>query len=100
MELRLVGLRYSGRTTFVNVIVSGQFREALIPTVGFNMRKVTKDAADREKTEASQNELHNLLDKLQLQEIPVLVLGDKRDLPNALDEKQLMKKLLNSHTEN
>lgn len=29
------------------------------------------DAADREKMEASRNELHNLLDKPQLQGIPV-----------------------------
>ncbi|XP_027440621.1 ADP-ribosylation factor-like protein 8B isoform X2 [Callorhinus ursinus] len=127
MELTLVGLQYSGKTTFVNVIASGQFSEDMIPTVGFNMRKVTKgnvtikiwdiggqprfrsmwerycrgvnaivymiDAADREKIEASRNELHNLLDKPQLQGIPVLVLGNKRDLPNALDEKQLIEKI-------
>ncbi|XP_048873428.1 ADP-ribosylation factor-like protein 8B-A [Brienomyrus brachyistius] len=127
MELTLVGLQYSGKTTFVNVIASGQFSEDMIPTVGFNMRKVTKgnvtikiwdiggqprfrsmwerycrgvnaivymvDAADREKVEASRNELHNLLDKPQLQGIPVLVLGNKRDLSNALDEKQLIEKM-------
>ncbi|XP_071069506.1 ADP-ribosylation factor-like protein 8B [Dasypus novemcinctus] len=127
MELTLVGLQYSGKTTFVNVIASGPFSEDMIPTVGFNMRKVTKgnvtikiwdigglprfrsmwerycravnalvymiDAADREKIEASRNELHNLLDKPQLQGIPVLVLGNKRDLPNALDEKQLIEKM-------
>uniref|UniRef100_A0A3Q2TP44 ARF like GTPase 8B n=1 Tax=Fundulus heteroclitus TaxID=8078 RepID=A0A3Q2TP44_FUNHE len=127
MELTLVGLQYSGKTTFVNVIASGHFSEDMIPTVGFNMRKVTKgnvtikiwdiggqprfrsmwerycrgvnaivymvDAADREKVEASRNELHNLLDKPQLQGIPVLVLGNKRDLPNALDEKQLIEKI-------
>ncbi|KAF0035318.1 hypothetical protein F2P81_013076, partial [Scophthalmus maximus] len=127
MELTLVGLQYSGKTTFVNVIASGQFSEDMIPTVGFNMRKVTKgnvtikiwdiggqprfrsmwerycrgvnaivymvDAADREKIEASRNELHNLLDKPQLQGIPVLVLGNKRDLPNALDEKQLIEQM-------
>ncbi|XP_071191017.1 ADP-ribosylation factor-like protein 8B-A isoform X1 [Salvelinus alpinus] len=128
MELTLVGLQYSGKTTFVNVIASGQFSEDMIPTVGFNMRKVTKgnvtikiwdiggqprfrsmwerycrgvnaivymvDAADHEKVEASRNELHNLLDKPQLQGIPVLVLGNKRDLPSALDEKQLIEKLV------
>uniref|UniRef100_A0A3B3Q5Y4 ADP-ribosylation factor-like 8Bb n=2 Tax=Paramormyrops kingsleyae TaxID=1676925 RepID=A0A3B3Q5Y4_9TELE len=127
MELTLVGLQYSGKTTFVNVIASGQFSEDMIPTVGFNMRKVTKgnvtikiwdiggqprfrsmwerycrgvnaivymvDAADHEKIEASRNELHNLLDKPQLQGIPVLVLGNKRDLPNPLDEKQLIEKM-------
>ncbi|XP_063503307.1 ADP-ribosylation factor-like protein 8A isoform X1 [Pongo pygmaeus] len=127
MELTLVGLQYSGKTTFVNVIASGQFNEDMIPTVGFNMRKITKgnvtiklwdiggqprfrsmwerycrgvsaivymvDAADQEKIEASKNELHNLLDKPQLQGIPVLVLGNKRDLPGALDEKELIEKI-------
>lgn len=48
------------------------------------------DAADHDKIEASRNELHNLLDKPQLQGIPVLVLGNKRDLAGALDEKQLI----------
>ncbi|RKP14042.1 small G protein indispensable for equal chromosome segregation [Piptocephalis cylindrospora] len=42
MELTLVGLHNSGKTTLVNVISSGQFQEDMIPTVGFNMRKVTK----------------------------------------------------------
>merc|ERR1711907_747245 len=42
MELTLVGLQNSGKTTLVNVISSGQFDEDMIPTVGFNMRKVTK----------------------------------------------------------
>ncbi|PVV01357.1 hypothetical protein BB560_004222 [Smittium megazygosporum] len=39
MELTLVGLQNSGKTTLVN---SGVFSEDMIPTVGFNMRKVTK----------------------------------------------------------
>ena len=72
LELTLVGLQNSGKTTLVNVIAvniifkflliriqqnsviiflflikknlykSGQFSEDMIPTVGFNMRKVTK----------------------------------------------------------
>src|SRR5690606_38378718 len=42
MELTLVGLQYSGKTTFVNVIASGHFHEDMIPTVGFNMKKITK----------------------------------------------------------
>mmetsp|Transcript_12657 Transcript_12657/g.21452 ORF Transcript_12657/g.21452 Transcript_12657/m.21452 type:complete len:95 (+) Transcript_12657:144-428(+) len=42
MELTLVGLQNSGKTTLVNVISSGQFNEDMIPTVGFNMRKVSK----------------------------------------------------------
>ncbi|OON18357.1 ADP-ribosylation factor family protein, partial [Opisthorchis viverrini] len=147
MELTLVGLQYSGKTTFVNVIAliyaiqSGQFVEDMIPTVGFNLRKVTKgnvtikmwdiggqprfrsmwerycrgvnaimyaimsltsvalflsymvDAADHDKLEASRNELHSLLDKPQLLGIPVLVLGNKKDLPNALAEHELISAL-------
>ena len=42
MELTLVGLQNSGKTTLVNVIATGSFSEDMIPTVGFNMRKVTK----------------------------------------------------------
>ena len=51
------------------------------------------DAADHEKVEAARNELHNLLEKPQLAGIPVLVLGNKRDLANALDEKQLIEQM-------
>ena len=42
MELTLVGLQHAGKTTFVNVIASGNFNEDMIPTVGFNMRKISK----------------------------------------------------------
>ncbi|TPX43224.1 hypothetical protein SeMB42_g04813 [Synchytrium endobioticum] len=44
MELTLVGLQNSGKTTLVNVIAAGSYQEDMIPTVGFNMRKVTKGA--------------------------------------------------------
>lgn len=127
MELTLVGLQYSGKTTFVNVISSEKFCEDMIPTVGFNMRKISKgnvtikmwdiggqprfrsmwerycrgvnaivymvDAADRDKIEPARNELHTLLDKPQLAGIPVLVLGNKRDLDGALDEKELIEQM-------
>uniref|UniRef100_A0A4W3GGA8 ADP-ribosylation factor-like 8A n=1 Tax=Callorhinchus milii TaxID=7868 RepID=A0A4W3GGA8_CALMI len=117
-------IQYSkcGHTTIFLLLYQqcGQFSEDMIPTVGFNMRKITKgnvtiklwdiggqprfrsmwerycrgvsaivymvDAADHEKIEASKNELHNLLDKPQLQGIP-------RDLPDALDEKELIEKM-------
>jgi len=127
MELTLVGLQNSGKTTLVNVIASGQFSEDMIPTVGFNMRKVTKgnvtmklwdiggqprfrsmwerycrgvnaivfviDAADHDKLEAAKSELKNLLEKPQLANIPVLVLGNKNDLSEALTVDQLIEVL-------
>jgi len=42
MELTLVGLQNSGKTTLVSVICSGQYHEDMIPTIGFNMKKVSK----------------------------------------------------------
>ena len=42
MELSLIGLNAAGKTSLVNVIATGNFSEDMIPTVGFNMRKVTK----------------------------------------------------------
>ena len=38
-----VGLQNAGKTSFVNVVSGGDFVEDMIPTVGFNMRKVTKN---------------------------------------------------------
>ncbi|MQM21745.1 hypothetical protein Taro_054790, partial [Colocasia esculenta] len=42
MELSLIGLQNAGKTSLVNAIATGGFSEDMIPTVGFNMRKVTK----------------------------------------------------------
>lgn len=131
MEMTLVGLQCSGKTTFVTVLTSGHFQEDQIPTVGFNMRKVSKgnvvikvwdiggqprfrnmwerycrgvncivymvDAADTDKLESSKTELQALLEKPQLQGIPLLVLGNKKDLPEALSQEQLVERFeLNS----
>lgn len=127
MEITLVGLQNSGKTTLVNVIATGQYQEDMIPTVGFNMRKITKgrvtmkiwdiggqprfrsmwerycrgvnaivfvvDAADLNKIDTARNELRNLLEKPQMAGIPVLVLGNKNDLPEALNAEQLIDRL-------
>ena len=96
----------------------------MIPTVGFNMKKVTKgnvtikmwdiggqtrfrsmwerycrgvnaivyvvDAADKYKFELSKKELNELLLKPTLSGIPLLVLGNKNDLPEAVTAEELM----------
>jgi ADP-ribosylation factor-like protein 8 len=131
MELTLVGLQNSGKTTLVNVLASGSYSGDMIPTVGFNMRKVTKgnvtmklwdiggqprfrsmwerycrgvnamvfvvDSADLDKIESAKTELHNLLQKPLLANIPVLVLGNKNDLPSALTGEQVIEKMYAIH---
>jgi len=51
------------------------------------------DAADHDNLELAKSELFALLDKPTMAGIPILVLGNKRDLPAALDEKQLIDKM-------
>ncbi|EDR13393.1 uncharacterized protein LACBIDRAFT_245262 [Laccaria bicolor S238N-H82] len=41
-EIAVVGLQASGKTSFVNVITSGQWSEEVVPTVAFNFRKIRK----------------------------------------------------------
>ncbi|KAL0581002.1 ADP-ribosylation factor-like protein 8B-A [Marasmius crinis-equi] len=41
-EIAVVGLQASGKTSFVNVIGSGQWSEEVVPTIAFNFRKVRK----------------------------------------------------------
>lgn len=60
---------------------------------GVNAIVYMVDSADHEKLEASRNELQNLLDKPQLAGIPVLVLANKRDLPQALNEKEIIEQM-------
>ncbi|KAF6260021.1 P-loop containing nucleoside triphosphate hydrolase protein [Scenedesmus sp. NREL 46B-D3] len=127
MELSLIGLQNAGKSSLVNVLTTGSFHEDMIPTVGFNMRKVTKggvtikmwdlggqprfrslwerycrgvqaivyvvDAADHDAIQVSAKELTALLTKPSLQGIPLLVLGNKNDLPGALGTQQLIERM-------
>lgn len=40
LQIVILGLQSAGKTSLVNVISSGQFSEEMVPTVGFNMRKI------------------------------------------------------------
>mmetsp|Transcript_1225 Transcript_1225/g.4345 ORF Transcript_1225/g.4345 Transcript_1225/m.4345 type:complete len:184 (-) Transcript_1225:155-706(-) len=127
MELSLVGLQNAGKTSLVNVISTGSFTEDMIPTVGFNMRKVQKgkvtiklwdlggqprfrsmwerycrgvnaivfvvDAADHDNIEIAKAELHELLARPTLEGTPLLVLGNKNDLPAALSVDALIDRM-------
>ena len=56
----------------------------------FQHTRFVLDAADHDKLDAARTELRNLLDKPQLASIPVLVLGNKNDLPGALTVEQII----------
>ncbi|KAL9655231.1 hypothetical protein ABK040_009006 [Willaertia magna] len=125
LELTLVGLQNAGKTTLVNTISFGEMTEDTIPTIGFNMRKVTKggveiklwdiggqskfrsmwerycrgvgaivyvvdSASDDQTFETAKKELHELVSKPSLASIPLLVLGNKNDLPNARTVQQVI----------
>lgn len=47
MELSLIGLQNAGKSSLVNVLTTGAFQEDMIPTVGFNMKKVCCRAGSR-----------------------------------------------------
>ena len=51
------------------------------------------DAADLDSIEAARQELHELLTKPSLAGIPLLVLGNKNDLPEALSANELISQL-------
>eukprot|EP00798_Chlamydomonas_sp_ICE-L_P020261 gene20261-27015_t len=42
MEISLIGLQNAGKSSLVNVLMTGEYQEDMIPTVGFNMKKVVK----------------------------------------------------------
>ncbi|MBW04113.1 ADP-ribosylation factor-like protein 8A, partial [Eschrichtius robustus] len=75
----------------LNEELSGQFNEDMIPTVGFNMRKITKGNVTIKLWDiGGQPRFRSMWERYCR---GVLVLGNKRDLPGALDEKELIEKM-------
>ncbi|BGP52000.1 hypothetical protein JCM10450v2_007971 [Rhodotorula kratochvilovae] len=42
LDVACIGLQNAGKTSLVNVLTNNQFSESMIPTVGFNLRKIQK----------------------------------------------------------
>ncbi|OCF37876.1 arf/Sar family protein [Kwoniella heveanensis BCC8398] len=127
LEVTIVGLQASGKTSLVNVLGSNQWSEDVVPTVAFNLRQVRKgnvtmkvwdvagqpkfrgmwdrycrgadaiiyvvDAADRSSIPTATSELHALLGLPALTAVPLLVLANKNDLPDALGVDELIKEM-------
>ena len=60
---------------------------------GVNAVVYVVDAADLDNMDIAKGELHDLLSKPTLAGIPLLVLGNKSDLPTALKETELSDRL-------
>lgn len=64
----------------------------LVPK-GVNAIVYVCDSADHDTLEVAKNELHDLMQKPALASIPLLVLGNKNDLPQALSVDELIQRL-------
>ncbi|KAI9779646.1 MAG: hypothetical protein M1835_004667 [Candelina submexicana] len=103
MDVTMIGLQNAGKTSLLRVLAGGEFTIDSIPTVGFNMKRVQKghvtlkcfivDSADKEALPVARDELHLLLEKSILDGIPLLVLGNKSDLPEKLSVDELIEGL-------
>merc|ERR1712157_164988 len=60
---------------------------------GVNCVVYVVDSADHENVEIAKSELHDLLSKPTVSGIPLLVLGNKNDLPGALSTSELIERL-------
>ena len=47
------------------------------------------DSADKERIEVARQELELMLQEEELKGVPVLVLANKQDLPNALNDQEV-----------
>ena len=47
------------------------------------------DSADKERLEVARQELEIMLQEEELRGVPVLILANKQDLPNAMNEQEI-----------
>ncbi|CRG90731.1 ADP-ribosylation factor-like protein 8A [Talaromyces islandicus] len=117
MDVTMIGLQNAGKSSLLRVLAGGEFTIDSIPTIGFNTKKVQKghvtlkchastratyllgiiryivDAADQPALPVATEELHDLLNKPSLEGIPLLVLGNKSDLPNKLSVDEIIEEM-------
>ncbi|KWU45161.1 P-loop containing nucleoside triphosphate hydrolase protein [Rhodotorula sp. JG-1b] len=123
LDVACIGLQNAGKSSLVTVLTDNHFTEEMIPTVGFNLRKIQKgnvvhlagqprfrsiwerycrgvnaivwvlDSSDHSTFQTAQAELHALLDKPELRGIPLLVLANKNDLPDHASVDEVIKAL-------
>jgi ADP-ribosylation factor-like protein 8 len=95
MELTLVGLQNAGKTTLVNCLTYGKTDEDTIPTVGFNMRKVTKGGVVIKLWDVGgQPKFRNMWEKYCRGVSAVVFVVDASDITNLDASRQELSNLL------
>ncbi|EAU33590.1 hypothetical protein ATEG_05829 [Aspergillus terreus NIH2624] len=103
MDVTMIGLQNAGKSSLLRVLAGGEFtvdwdlggQPRFRPMWerycrGVNAIVYIVDAADREALPVATDELHDLMTKPTLDGIPLLVLGNKSDLPNKLSVDELI----------
>ncbi|CAD0095559.1 unnamed protein product, partial [Aureobasidium mustum] len=110
MDVTMIGLQNAGKTSLLRVLakvtkghvtlkcwdLGGQprFRSMWERYCrGVNAMVFIVDSADKEALPVAREELHVLLEKPALEGIPLLVLGNKSDLPDHLSVDELIEEL-------
>ena len=126
-QIAILGIQNSGKSTFVEVLSTGQFEDNLSPTIGYDKKELiigkfccniwdlggeprfrdywekycrsvncivyVMDSANLGNFESSKIELQKILKFPSVANIPLLVIGNKNDLPGSLNEKEVIEVL-------
>ncbi|KAJ7794171.1 Arl8a protein [Mycena olivaceomarginata] len=105
LRLKLTPAQASGKTSFVNVIGSGQVEIPFVPPSAVRKGNVTltiwdvagqpkfRTFSQPEKFNTARFELHQLISQPTLSGVPLLVLGNKNDLDGHVPVKDLIRDL-------
>ncbi|KAI5455229.1 hypothetical protein QFC20_004629 [Naganishia adeliensis] len=92
LEVTIVGLQASGKTSLVNVLGANQFSEDVVPTVAFNLRQVRKGNVVMKIWDvAGQPKFRNMWDRYARGADAILFVvdaADKASIPTAASELQ------------
>ncbi|RNA03708.1 ADP-ribosylation factor-like [Brachionus plicatilis] len=107
-RILLLGLDNAGKTT---ILYKVRLNETIctLPTIGFNVETITPckgltftntdglffviDSSDTERINEAADELHGILEHDSMRGVPVVIIANKQDLPNAMNCSDLIQRL-------